>query len=194
MPILPAEPDLYPPDLWTSGALRPQIEPGGDGLRWWCLHTKPRQEKTTARHLRSRGVAFYLPMAAQESRTPQGRKIRSVVPLFTSYLFLLGDARDRLEAFQANSLVQSLEVGDQEELDRDLRQLHRMLGSGLPVVPETVHPVGSEVRIVGGPLAGLLGRVVRRGGRDRFTALVRFLGRGASIDLQDWQVEHVKAS
>ena len=47
------------------------------------------------------------------------------------------------------------------------------------------------IRIVVGPLKGITGTVVRRGGRDRFVALVRFLGRGATVDLQDWQVEPV---
>ena len=190
MPILPAEPELFPPDLWLPEDPRSRVGPG-DSRRWWCLHTKPRQEKATARHLLKMQIAYYLPMVVQESRTPGGRKIRSIVPLFTGYLFLLGDAHERLEAFQANSLVQCLEVGDQEDLDRDLQQLQRLLTSGLPVVPEPTHPVGTDVRIVSGPLTGVVGRVVRRGKRDHFTALVRFLGRGASIDLQDWQVERI---
>jgi transcriptional antiterminator RfaH len=32
---------------------------------------------------------------------------------------------------------------------------------------------------------------VRRGKRDQFVAVVHFLGRGATVDLQDWQVEGV---
>lgn len=193
MPILPAEPELYPPDLWAIPA-RPLAAGPEDGPRWWCLHAKPRQEKATARHLLDRRVAFYLPLVIQESRTPGGRKICSNVPLFPGYLFLLGDARDRLEAFQAHSLVQCLEVGDQPGLDRDLHQIYRMLSSGLPVVPEASHPVGADVRVTSGPLAGLVGKVVRRGGHDRFTAVVHFLGRGAAVDLVDWQVERVMTS
>ena len=51
MPILPAEPDLYPSDLWQGADL---MEEASRGRLWWCLHTKPRQEKATARDLRSR--------------------------------------------------------------------------------------------------------------------------------------------
>ena len=47
--------------------------------------------KAAARDLRSLRVPYYLPQVVREERTPQGRKTRSVVPLFTSYLFLLGD-------------------------------------------------------------------------------------------------------
>jgi transcriptional antiterminator RfaH len=188
MPILPAEPDLYPSDFWER-----EGTPRDAGLSWWCLHTKPRREKAAARHLRSRQVPHYLPQVVREERTPGGRKIRSVIPLFPGYLFLLGDEHHRLEAFKGNHLVKVLEVADQEGLTRDLRQIYRMLSSGLPVVPEPSYPVGIRVRIAGGPLAGVEGRVVRRGKRDQFVAVVDFLGSGAMIELQDWQVEPIEA-
>lgn len=189
MPILPAEPDLYPDHLWSPEG--PRLEPCGD-RRWWCLHARPRQEKATARHLHLSRIPFYLPMVAREGRTPAGRKIRSIVPLFPGYLFLLGDEHQRLEAFRANNLVQVLEVDDQESLDRDLRRIQQLLGSGLPVEPEPSHPIGSPIRIVTGPLAGLVGVVARRGDHDRFTAVVQFLKQGATVVLEDWQVERVE--
>lgn len=188
MPILPAEPDFYPPELWLDPESVPR--PNSDSV-WWCLHTKPRQEKATARELRKGGLTFYLPQAVKEDRTPQGRKIRSVIPLFSSYLFLLGDLQDRLAALQGNRLVTVLEVSDQKRLELDLRQIHRMLSSGLPVQPEPTVPVGAKVKITTGPLTGIEGTVIRRGNRDQFVAVVQFLGRGAKVDLQDWQVEQI---
>jgi transcriptional antiterminator RfaH len=113
------------------------------------------------------------------------------MPLFASYMFFHGDRKDRLTALQGNRLVNVLEVADQEALVRDLRQIHTMLGSGLVVSAEPTVPVGATVRIETGPLTGLVGTVIRRGNRDQFVALVQFLGRGATVDLQDWQVEQV---
>jgi len=188
MPILPAEPDVYPDDLW-QGAAPADAGPGVPAKRWFCLHTKPRQEKATARDLRSRRVSYYLPQVVHEDRTPQGRKTRSVNPLFTGYLFLLGDEAERIQALRGNRLVRVIEVPDQGALRDDLRQVHRLLASGLAVVPEPVAPVGARVRILSGPLTGMTGRVVRRGKRDQFVALVQFLGSGAAVDLEDWQVE-----
>jgi transcriptional antiterminator RfaH len=190
MPILPAEPDCNPPDFWENDRTHPHGAPG----TWWCLHTKPRQEKATARELRIGGIAYYLPQVSKESRTPRGRRIQSVTPLFPGYLFLFGEAKDRLAALQGHRLVNVLEVSDQEALERDLRQIHSMLESGLPISAEATVPVGASVRIVTGPLMGMVGKVIRRGKRDQFVALVRFLGRGATVDLQDWQVEQVPES
>ncbi|CAN5841729.1 transcription/translation regulatory transformer protein RfaH [soil metagenome] len=187
MPILPAEPDMYPADLWSvaSGG-------HGSGRHWWCLHTKPRQEKSAARHLRNRGLAHYLPQIRRDDRTPKGRKTSSVLPLFSSYLFLLGDDNDRLEAYRGNNLVNILEVKDQGQLEHDLRQIHQLLSSGLPILPEPELPIGSRVRILSGPLVGMEGTIVRWGNRDHFIAVVEFLGRGAKVELQSWQVEPIK--
>ena len=189
MPILPAEPQLYPPDLWQGevGAVDPERP-------WWCLHTKPRQEKAAARHFLKGGVTFYLPQIIQESRTPGGRKVRSRLPLFTSYIFLQGDHHDRVEALRTDCLTTVLEVSNQPQLVHDLRQIHRILNSGLEVLPEPSYPIGTRVRIVSGPLVGLEGVVVRRSGKDRFVAIVSFLSRGATLELSDWQVEPVEVS
>lgn len=188
MPILPAEPDLYPTDLWQG------FERQGDGppeKLWWCLHTRPRQEKATARDLRAQKIAFYLPQVVHEDRTPQGRKTRSVLPLFTSYLFILADEQERVQSMKRNRLVRVIDVADQAGLDHDLRQIHQLLASGLAVVAEPVVPVGARVRILTGPLTGIEGRVIRRGKRDQFVAVVHFLGSGATVDLEDWQVEQL---
>ncbi|WP_406695914.1 transcription termination/antitermination NusG family protein [Singulisphaera sp. Ch08] len=189
MPILPAEPEMYPDTLWDSEWLGAE-----EDHRWWCLHTKPRQEKMLARVLRARGVAHYLPKVTQESRTPGGRKIESTIPLFPGYLFLYGDDHDRAEAIQGNHLANMLEIWDQEALERDLRGVHRMLSSGMAITAEPNLQVGDLVRILTGPLRGLIGTITRRNGRDKLVAVVHFLGRGAAIDLQDWQVEPVSDS
>lgn len=186
MPILPSEPDFYPADLWNGGH-----DASREGRQWWCLHTKPRQEKATVRELYQLKLPYYLPMAVNESRTPQGRKIRSIIPLFPSYVFLLGNERERVFSLKGNRVVRILDVPDQHTLNRDLRQVHGILSSGLSVAPEPRMPVGAHVRILNGPLTGMEGVVIRRGKSDQFVALVHFLGSGVTVNLEDWQVERV---
>jgi transcriptional antiterminator RfaH len=186
MPILAAEPEMYPVTLWEADSAAAE-----SGRLWWCLHTKPRHEKALARELRKRGIAHYLPQVVCVSRTPCGREIRSLLPLFPGYMFLHGDDYDRVEARRGNHLAKALDVADQESLERDLRQIHQLLSSGLPVAPEPTHVVGTKIRILGGPLKGIVGTVIRREGRDRFVAQVHFLGRGARTTLRDWQVESI---
>jgi hypothetical protein len=37
----------------------------------------------------------------------------------------------------------------------------------------------------------MIGTVFRRDRRDQLVAVVRFLGRGATVELRDWQVERI---
>lgn len=189
MPILPAEPDMYPTTLWADGGPAPDPD-----RQWWCLHVKPRRDKAIARILRKRQRVYYLPQMEQVSWTPGGRKIRSILPLFGGYVFLHGDVYDRAEALHSGHIANVLEVSDQATLQFELSQVHQMLSSGLPVLPEPVHVVGTMVQIMVGPLKGIIGTVVRRGKRDAFIAHVQFLCRGAVVELQDWQVEPVSDS
>ena len=62
MPILPAEPDVHPLNLWQLGGR------GAPDEQWWCLHTKPRQEKAVARALKLRDIAYYLPQVVKVER------------------------------------------------------------------------------------------------------------------------------
>ena len=195
MSILQAEPDIFPANLWDqtpAAAAAAAAVADAAAERWFCLHTKPRQEKATARRLHASQTAFYLPQAVHESRTPAGRKIRSIQPLFHSYVFMRGTDHQRVQALRGNTLVRVIEVADQAALRSELSQIHRMLTSGLTVRSEPPHhPVGGRIKIINGPLAGLVGTVLRRGARDRFIASVSFLGLGGSVDLEDWQVERI---
>jgi transcription antitermination factor NusG len=190
MPILPPEPDCYPTGLWENEST--SAPNGNHDVLWWCVHTKPRQEKAVARELRKAGVAYYLPQAKKDGRTPQGRRIQSIVPLFPSYMFLKANPADRLVALRGNRVVKILDVADQDALARDLRQVYTMINSGLVVTEEPTIPIGATVRIMNGPLTGLTGKVIKRANGDHFVASVRFLGRGATVLLQNWQVERMQ--
>lgn len=183
MPILGEQEDRFPNELWSSETT---FAPDG---RWWCAHTKPKQEKSLARELGSSRVMFYLPQVERIGKTPGGRARKSRIPLFPSYVFLFGDDTARLLALKTNRIVKLLFVEFQTELQHDLRQIHQILSAGGPMVHEPHHPVGSWVRIAKGPLEGLVGVVARRGKRNRFTSIVRYIGQGVSIDLEDSQVE-----
>ncbi len=85
MPILQAEPTVYPDPLLSRP--EPAICPEA---RWHVLHTKPRQEKSLARDLLDKGVPFYLPVIGHK-RSIHGRVMTSLIPLFDGYVFLYSD-------------------------------------------------------------------------------------------------------
>jgi transcriptional antiterminator RfaH len=180
MPLLAAEPNIYPPNLLVESA--PE-KPGPD-RQWLVLHTKPRQEKSLARQLLEVQVPFYLPIV-QRRLLVRGRRLTSHVPLFAGYVFLLGNNEQRVTALTTNRVVRTLPVGDQEGLWRDLRQVNQLITSGAPITPEDRLVPGAAVEIRTGPLAGLRGKILRTASGRRFVVEVDFIQRGASVLLDD---------
>jgi transcriptional antiterminator RfaH len=179
MPILTAEPNLYPPTLL-------ELEPGmaGTDQCWWVLHTKPRQEKALARDLHGREVPYYLPLVSRRHRL-RGRALTSHLPLFTSYLFLYATPEQRVAALATHRVVHSLPVANQYRLRKDLCQLRQLIDSGRPITPEERLMPGDLVEICNGPLAGLQGKILAIESRRRFVVEVDFIQKGASILLDE---------
>jgi transcription antitermination factor NusG len=182
MPILPAEPDLFPPTLFGDTLSFPT-----DGRLWRALHTKPRQEKSLARQLHQSQMAYYLPMIARPCLV-RGRRVTSYVPLFPGYCFVLGNDQERIKALATGRVVRSLEVPDQGQLWDDLRQVNTLIRSGAPITPEGHMVPGTPVEIHTGALAGLHGVIIRRANQHRLVIQVDFLQRGASVELEDFMV------
>jgi transcriptional antiterminator RfaH len=186
MPILPREPDIFPQDLLNGYEAPPEWE-----ASWWALHTLPRREKDLVRRLRRLGIPHYSPLIARRSRSPGGRIRTSYVPLFSGYVFVRGGEDQRYHALTTNCVSRCLEVPDESTLVHDLHQIQRLIACGAPLSPESRIEPGMRVRIRSGSLAGLEGVVIRRRGRDRLLVVVRFLQRGASVELEDFQVERI---
>jgi transcription antitermination factor NusG len=183
MPILPPEPALVPANLFQGVGATVL-----DGRLWWVMHTRPRQEKSLARWLRETGIPFFLPLVPMR-RPMRGRVMTSHVPLFAGYVFVLGSRDERQRVLTTSRVVRVLEVPDQERLWSDLRQVHQLLTSRLPITPEDRLAPGMEVEIRGGPLAGLRGNIVRTASGRRFVVEVDFIHRGASVLLDDFNLQ-----
>jgi transcription antitermination factor NusG len=186
MPILAAEPNLFPEHLFDPQTADPESE-----RRWRVLHTLPRQEKSLARSLYKTGIPFYLPLI-QRRLNIRGRVLTSHIPLFPGYAFLLGSAQERHAALATNRVLHALEVSDQQGLWTDLTQVHQLIASGAPITPEERLVPGTCVEIRSGPLRGLRGKILRTASGQRFVIQVDFIQRGASVLLDAIAFEVVK--
>jgi transcription antitermination factor NusG len=187
MPLLPAEPMTFPDDLFANDASVVKEASG-----WWVLHTKPRTEKSLARKCLNSRAPFFLPQYERRWRS-RGRMQKAHLPLFPSYLFLFADDQARIEALKTNLVVNCLAVADQKQLHSDLIRLYRLITSGAPVTPEARLAPGMWVEITSGPLAGLSGQVIRRGGSSRFVVQVQFIQQGVSAVLEGWTIQPIDA-
>ena len=187
MPVLPAEPCVFPETLFDDA------ETADAAGRWWVLQTRPRMEKSVARKLLKGNVPYFLPVHTRRWRT-QGRLVSAHLPLFTGYLFLYGESEARLAALQTNLVAMCLHVEDQAELQSDLTRVYRLMTSGGALTPEDRLQVGDWVEIASGPMAGLEGKIIRQGNRVRFCVEVKMLQQGVSVDIERSMLRPIQRS
>jgi transcription antitermination factor NusG len=168
-------------------AIPPQL-PG----RWWVAHTKPRNEKALALDLRALGVFAYLPLSHRVTRSRNtGRASRSIVPVFTGYVFFnAGDEQRRL-AMTTNRIAGTLVVPNQGELIGQLWQIQRVLSSETEFEwgPSLVE--GDWVRVVAGPLMGIEGVVSKRLKRTRLALNVKMLSQSVVVEVDRELLEKI---
>jgi len=186
MPILARDIDIYPEDLLEMEGDEQEPDVG-----WWALYTLSRREKDLMRKLRGLDVPFYGPIIPKRTRSPAGRIRTSYVPLFTSYVFIYGDEFQRYQSLTTGCVSRHMQVVDGKEFARDLRQIHELILAGIPLTLESRLQAGRHVRIRSGPFRGVEGVIIRREGRTRLLVTVNFLEQGASMVLEDCEVETI---
>ena len=165
----------------------PIIPPNTESIRdfvgqWWVAHVKSRNEKALAHDLIRRGVSYFLPMS-WKVRRQSGRTIRSLLPLFSGYLFFCGRENERIELLRTNRVANLIVVNDQQTLVDELAQIENALRTGAPLIPHKYIKVGQRCRIIAGPLVGLTGIVVHAGNTARLLLQVDILGQAAAVEI-----------
>lgn len=186
MPLLPREPDIFPENLFSG-----EVEAGA-AQRWRVIYTIPRREKALMRRLLRMQIPFYCPLVKRRLRSTSGRVRFSYTPLFPGYVFIRADEDQRYQTLTTNCVSRCLEVPDASELVHDLQQICQLIRSDAPLTPEAQLEPGMRIRVRSGPLMGLEGTVVKRRGMQRLLVIVRFLQQGASVQLEDYQVERIE--
>ena len=192
MPILPRQRDVFPAGLLDGGESDPFGKAAAaEDARWIAFYTLARREKDLMRKLEAAHVPFYAPLIPRRLHTAGGRVRHSYVPLFPGYVFAPVDDEQRRDALATNTIARWLPIPDEQLLVSDLRAIKRLIDSEHPLTPEARIEPGQFVRVKSGPLRGVEGIVLKRRGEQRLMVAVRFLNQGASIELEDVDVERI---
>jgi transcription antitermination factor NusG len=190
MPILPKQRDIFPDDLLDDVVVGASAAVARGG-QWVAFYTLARREKDLMRKLEGVGVPFFAPLVRRRLHSAGGRIRSSFVPLFPGYVFSPVDDEQRRAALATNTVARWLSIGDERMLVDDLRAIKRLIDTDRPLTPEARLEPGQPVRVRSGPLRGLEGTVVQRRGEERLLVAVRFLNQGASIELEDVDLERL---
>jgi transcription antitermination factor NusG len=175
-----------PPIAWPQGS---QISDFAG--TWWVAHTKSRNEKALAWQMQKKDISYFLPMTKKVYRR-RGRTFRSLLPLFTGYVFFCGDEEERVEVLRTNRVANIIEVKDQPQLVAELTPIQLALDEGQQLLPHKYIKAGQRCRVIAGPLVGTEGIVIRAGERTRLVLQVDMLGQATSVEIAIDMIELIE--
>ena len=172
-----------PPSIWPADRSISEFEG-----TWWVAHTKSRNEKALAWEMRQKDIGYFLPMHWKVSRKGR-RTFRSLLPLFTGYMFFCGSEDDRVEVLRTHRVANIIVVNDQELLVKNLLPIERLLVEGADLKPHKYIETGRKCRVVAGPLLGTEGIVEQSSKQTRLVLQVEMLGQATSVEIETDYIE-----
>jgi transcription antitermination factor NusG len=156
------------------------------GERWFVARVHPHRESTAQLNLDRLGFRSFAPRVRRTVR--HARKIRSVLaPLFPGYIFLILDlTRDRWRCVNSTFGVASLIMGVEQPIPVPQGIVETLVAateSSGTVRLDTDLEIGQKLRILSGPFAETLCRLVHLDDRGRVRVLLEFMGAEVSARL-----------
>ncbi len=158
---------------------------------WWVAHTKSRNEKALAWQMQQMDISYFLPMHWKVSRKKR-RTFRSLLPLFTGYMFFCGSEDDRVEVLRTNRVANIIVVKDQSRLVEDLLPIEKLLREGVDIQPHKYIKTGQKCRVIAGPLLGTEGIVSRTTRHTSLVLQVDMLGQATSVEIDTDLIEVIE--
>ena len=158
---------------------------------WRVAHTKSRNEKALAWQMAKKEIPYFLPMTWKVSKRKR-RTFRSLLPVFTGYVFFCGDEEHRLDVLKTNRVANIIEVIDQSKLLTDLAPIEKAIRQQQPLLPHKYIKKGQLCRVIAGPLLGTEGIVVQTRQHTRLVLQVEMLGQATSVEIDMDMIELIK--
>jgi transcription antitermination factor NusG len=151
---------------------------------WFAVFTLPQNEKSAMKQLALRDVDAFLPTYETVKVWKNRQRVRTVLPLFPTYLFVNIESRQRTRVLQAPGVIYI--VGHNREdvpiADAEIE----LLRSGVhdrSLEPYRDLVAGEKVRIKRGSMEGVEGVLVRKGNGLRFVLSLKLINQCAAIEV-----------
>jgi transcription antitermination factor NusG len=174
--------------------LPPAIEDASCARSWYAVFTIPQHEKAVARHLDVREIESFLPTYDAVRNWKNRQRVKVVLPLFPTYLFVRINPQQRVKVLQAPGVLQI--VGNGRESVPLLESEIDFLRSGFcrqRVEPFRELVVGARVRIKSGIMQGIEGTLVRKSDTMRFVLTLKLINQHAAVQVDAEDLEPIVA-
>ena len=162
---------------------------------WHAVYTVPQHEKSVVKHLDLREIESFLPVYETFRVWKNRQRMKLILPLFPTYLFVHINFRERAKVLQSPGVLQI--VGNKLECayipDSEVEFL-RSGFCGQRIEPYRDLVIGEKVRIKGGVMQGLQGTLVRKSNSMRFVLTVELINQHAAIQVDAEDLEPIVVS
>lgn len=173
----------------TAGASQMEIT---DDRKWFAVFTLPQNEKSVARQLAMREVEAFLPTYETVKLWKNRQRVRTVLPLFPTYLFVHISHRQRTRVLESPGVVHI--VGNSREHIPVPDSTIELLRAGVEnrsLQPFRDLAVGKRVRIRNGSMEGVQGILVRQGNGLRFILVLDMINQCAAVEVDAEDLEPI---
>ena len=137
------------------------------------------------------GVSYFLPMSRKVTKKG-GRTFRSLLPLFTGYVFFCGDEQQRLDVLKTNRVANLIEVPDQEGFVADIVPIETVLKEGKSLVCHEFIRAGQRCKVISGALMGTEAIVEKTSSATRLILQIDILGQATSVEIDGDMIEIIE--
>jgi transcription antitermination factor NusG len=147
--------------------------------RWFALQVRSRTENVCSLILGNKGYETFLPTSIFGDEARNRPK-----PLFPGYLFCKLRHFAYGPILTTPGVIRVVGFGTMPApiSDEEIGSLRSMISSGCPVAP-CPYTIGKRIRIIGGPLKGIPGTVIRVKNAFRLVVSVDLLQRSAAVEV-----------
>jgi len=162
--------------------------------RWYAAYTRANHERRTHEQFLERSVDSFLP-AYLSVRRWKDRRVRLQMPLFPGYVFVRISLRERLRVLEVSGVVRLVGFNGVPAAleEEEVECLRRALAQGASARPHPYLTVGRRVRVIGGPLQGAEGTLVKRKGNFRVILSVNLIRQSVIVDVSEADLEPMSA-
>lgn len=160
---------------------------GRTAARWYAAHTIANREATALVNLERQGFDAFLPLYRRTVRHAR-RLVSRRAPLFPGYVFVrLDPDRDRWRSINGTIGVKSIVMAGRRPLPVPpgvVEGLAALLDDDGLIATGSELRSGDKIEVVNGPLASLVGTLVRAESRDRVRVFIELMNAGVPVSLE----------
>lgn len=160
---------------------------------WYAVHTRSRFEQKVHDGINGKSIEVFLPKVEVMSRRKDRRK-KILVPILPGYVFVnfALDAELHLEVLKTVGVVRMIGFeGKPVPVDEnEIASLMILNGTNRTVQNRDFMKKGDRVKIMEGPLKGLVGFYLRHKGQsEKVVVSVELLNRSLEVEVEGWALE-----